>query len=58
MLSDELGAWKLKKLVGREGKIVSELQNEKNKGYWVELDISFGNEKEWFVPVSSIQLLS
>lgn len=56
--SPQLAAWKLEKLVGREGKIISKKLHERNKGYWVALNAPYTNEIEWFIPIESIQLIS
>ncbi len=52
--SSELIKMKLKSLVGRTGIVVA--KGEKS-GYWVELDKAYQNEKEWFIPSQSLQVI-
>lgn len=52
--SSELIKLRLKPLVGRTGVVVA--KGEKS-GYWVELDKPFQNEREWFIPNQSLQVI-
>lgn len=56
--SPELLAWKLGKLIGRTGVVVSTEPHKKPKGYWVALDNLYANESEWFIPIQSLQILT
>ena len=56
--SPQLFAWKLEKLVGREGKIILKELHKRNRGYWIALNVPYANEIEWFIPIESIQLIS
>ncbi len=53
-----LKEWKLKRLIGRDGVIINEIQNQKTKGVWVRLNTPFADELEWFIPVQSVQIIS
>ncbi|WP_195639806.1 KH domain-containing protein [Bacteroides stercoris] len=53
-----LKEWKLKRLIGRDGVIINEIQNQKTKGVWVRLNNPFADELEWFIPVQSVQIIS
>jgi hypothetical protein len=58
-LSKKLTEIKLEQLSGREGVIDEVVTNEKNqiKGCWVVLTGDpYDNEKEWFIPIDSIEL--
>ena len=39
-----LKEWKLKRLIGRDGVIIKENQNQKTKGVWIRLNEPFANE--------------
>ena len=52
--SSELIKLRLNPLVGRTGIVVA--RGEKS-GYWVELDKPFQNEREWFIPSQSLQII-
>lgn len=52
--SSELIKLRLNPLVGRTGVVVA--RGEKS-GYWVELDKPFQNEREWFIPSQSLQII-
>lgn len=45
---------RLTDLVGREVRLLEEDLFPKHLGWWVELDEEYLNEKEWFIPISSI----
>lgn len=53
--SAELFKMKLKSLVGRTGIVVAKGERT---GYWVELDKAYQNEKEWFIPNQSLQVVN
>ena len=52
----DLLEWKLRKLVGKEGTVVSDVVPGNVKGCWVKLDRPYRDEEEWFVPVNSLQI--
>lgn len=52
-----LKEWKLKRLIGRDGVIIKENQNQKTKGVWIRLNEPFANELEWFIQSSQYKLL-
>ena len=54
IFSTELIKLRLKSLIGRTGVVVV---NGKKSGYWVELDEPFQNEREWFIPIQSLQVI-
>ena len=44
-----LKEWKLKKLIGRNGVIIKENQNQKTKGVWIRLNEPFANELAYII---------
>lgn len=54
--SDELDELRLHALVGRIGEVIEKSAN--GKGYFVALYQSYKEEKEWYIPKSSIQIIS
>lgn len=53
--SSELREMRLHALAGRSGVIVAE--NDCGKGYFVALDTPYQDEKEWYIPKTSIQII-
>ena len=55
--SKQLSDMKLSSIVGRHGRVIQVLMNEKrrNKGYIVHFPKSFLGEKDWFIPLESVQ---
>lgn len=56
--SPELREWKLEKLIGRQGVIKASVKATTISGYWIKLNEPFVDELEWFIPRSSVQLLT
>lgn len=58
--SDELIKMRLKKLIGRTGCVIEEVIGKNNNiiGAFIQLDIPHKEEKEWFIPIKSIMILS
>lgn len=52
--STELIKLRLKPLIGRIGVVVA--KGEKS-GYWIELDRPYQNEREWYIPSQSLQVI-
>lgn len=52
--SVELIQLRLKPLIGRTGVVVAK---GGKRGYWVELDRPYQNEREWYVPSQSLQVI-
>ena len=55
--SKQLSDMKLSGMVGRHGRVVQVLMDEKrkNKGYIVHFPKSYLGEKDWFIPLESVQ---
>lgn len=49
--SEELHQLKLDDLIGKQGKVVEEHRN----GCWVNFNVKYLGEQEWFIPFSSIK---
>jgi len=54
--SAELREMRLIALIGRSGIIVAKSDN--GKGYFVELDKPYQDEREWYIPNASIQIIT
>ena len=55
--SEQLSDMRLARIVGRHGRVIQVLMNEKrkNKGYIIHFPKSFLGEKDWFIPLESVQ---
>ena len=55
--SEQLSDMRLSRIVGRHGRVIQVLMNEKrkNKGYIIHFPKSFLGEKDWFIPLESVQ---
>lgn len=58
--SDELIEMRLKKLIGRTGRVIEDVRGKNGNviGAFVSLDTPHKEENEWFIPVKSIMILS
>lgn len=56
VISDSLIDMKLIPLAARWGTIVGIVENERNPGVWIRLDVRFNELFCWFVPMKSIRV--